>query len=357
MREPSRRWFLLAACLILAVGTGRESVGQPKPVTLVFMGSGGALQEAEVKAYVEPYKKLNPHVTIVFDSPVNYAKIKAMVESGNVTIDLVEGGPQFGVSAEHIKLLEKIDCTIVPCSRLQPEKYPQTGYRIAQNLSATAMGYRTDKFPAGKEPQGWADFFDLQRFPGKRALLKLPTSIGSQGILEAALLADGVEPAKLYPLDIPRALRKLDTIRSEIVFAADNQGCAEKLATGEAVMALCYNGRFYNFWKAGAPIAMQWNTAFQQSGYLTIPKGTKNLQEVMKFAAFMVSDEYAAGVTEYIPYGPANQVAAKKSSPATKDWNPALYQDRGIVLNDAWWSENLTEAVKQWTAWQVKGGS
>jgi len=77
----------------------------------------------------------------------------------------------------------------------------------------------------------------------------------------------------------------------------------------------------------------------------------------MKFAAFMVSDEYAAGVTEYIPYGPANQVAAKKSSPATKDWNPALYQDRGTVLNDAWWSENLTEAVKQWTAWQVKGGS
>jgi hypothetical protein len=80
-----------------------------------------------------------------------------------VTIDLVEGGPQFGVSAEHIKLLEKIDCTIVPCSRLQPDKYPQTGYRIAQNLSATAMGYRTDKFPAGKEPQGWADFFDTKK--------------------------------------------------------------------------------------------------------------------------------------------------------------------------------------------------
>jgi putative spermidine/putrescine transport system substrate-binding protein len=349
-----RRTALLLSCFALVVAAGRDGASQPKPVTLVFMGSGGALQEAEVKAYVEPYKKLNPHVSIVFDSPVNYAKVKAMVESGNVTIDVIEGGPQFGLSPEHTKLLEKIDCTVVPCSRLQPDKYPQTGYRVAQNIAATALSYRTDKFPAGKEPQTWADFFDTRRFPGKRVLLKLPTSIGSQGILEAALLADGVEPGKLYPLDIPRALRKLDTIRNELILAADNQACAEKLATGEGVMGLCYNGRVYNFWKAGAPLAIQWNTAFHQSGYLFVPKGTKNLQEAMKFVAFMVSDEYAAGVTEYIPYGPANTVAAKKSHPSTKDWNPALYQDRGVVLNDTWWSENLTEAVKQWTAWQIK---
>ncbi len=349
------RWIaLLLPCLALVVAIGREGASQPKPVTLVFMGSGGALQEAEVKAYIEPYKKLNPHVSIVFDSPVNYAKIKAMVESGNTTIDVVEGGPQFGLSPEHTKLLDKIDCNVVPCSHLQPEKYPQTGYRVAQNIAATALAYRTDKFPAGKEPQNWADFFDTRRFPGKRVLLKLPTSIGSQGILEAALLADGVEPAKLYPLDIPRALKKLDTLRPELILAADNQACAEKLATGEGVMALCYNGRVYNFWKAGAPLAIQWNTAFHQSGYLVIPKGTKNLQEAMKFVAFMVSDEYAAGVTEYIPYGPANVVAAKKSHPNTRDWNPALYQDRGVVLNDQWWSENLTDAVKQWTAWQIR---
>ena len=31
-------------------------------------------------------------------------------------------------------------------------------------------------------------------------------------------MADGVAPADLYPLDIPRALAKLDTIKDEIVW-------------------------------------------------------------------------------------------------------------------------------------------
>jgi putative spermidine/putrescine transport system substrate-binding protein len=340
----------LSACL-----SGSLPLRAEDSVTITFTGSGGVLQEAETKYYFAPFMKAHPNIKIEQDSPINYAKLQAMVEAENVTWDLAEGGPGFGLSPQHTKLLEKIDCNIVPCSHLQPAKYPTSGYRIAENTSATVLSYRTDKFPAGKEPQSWVDFFDVQKYPGGRTVLKIPGNVSSTGILEAALLADGVEPAKLYPLDLPRAMKKMESIRSSIVWAADNQACAEKVATGEAVMGICYNGRMYNFFKSGAPVAVQWNAAMHQGGYLYIPKGTKHLKEAMELAAYMVSDEHAAAITPEIPYGPANSIAAKNSDPATAAWNPAAHQDQGVAINDLWWAEHSAEAIRLWTEWQLKG--
>jgi len=347
-----------AALLIGCVSAGFAASSALKAedqVTITFTGSGGALQEAETKYYFGPYMKLHPNIKIEQDSPINYAKLQAMVEAGNVTWDLAEGGPGFGLSPQHTKLLEKVDCNIVPCAHLQPDKYPTTGYRIAENTSATVLSYNTDKVVAGKEPQSWADFFDVKKFPGGRSILKIPGNVASVGILEAALLADGVEPAKLYPLDLDRALKKMETIRSSIVWAADNQACAEKIATGEASMGICYNGRMYNFFKSGAHVAVQWNAALHQGGYLFIPKGTKHLKEAMELAAYLVSDEHAAAITPEIPYGPANTIAAKKSDPATAAWNPAAHQDQGVAINDNWWADHSAEAIRLWTEWQLKG--
>jgi putative spermidine/putrescine transport system substrate-binding protein len=345
---------LLAACLSLGLGLTISARAQDQ-VTITFTGSGGVLQDLETKYYFEPFMKEHPNIKILQDSPLNYAKLQAMVEAGNVTWDIVEIGPGFGLGPQHTKFLEKIDCTVVPCSRLQPDKFLTTGYRIAENTSAMVLAYRTDKFPAGNEPQSWADFFDVAKFPGGRSLLKIPGNVSSVGILEAALLADGVPAAQLYPLDLKRALKKMDTIRSSIVWAADNQACAEQIATGEASMGDCFNGRSYNFFKSGSPIALQWNTVIHESGYLVIPKGTKHLKEAMLLAAYIVSDEHAAGITKEIPYGPANTVAAKLSDPATAAWNPATHQNQGIAVNDQWWADHSAEAIKAWTEWQLNG--
>src|SRR5262249_35156311 len=131
-----------AAVLIGCVSAGLAGPSALKAedqITITFTGSGGALQEAETKYYFEPYLKLQPNIKIQQDSPINYAKLQAMVEAGNVTWDLAEGGPGFGLSPQHTKLLEKVDCNVVPCAHLQPDKYPTTGYRIAENTSATVL--------------------------------------------------------------------------------------------------------------------------------------------------------------------------------------------------------------------------
>ena len=90
----SRRTALLVACLSASLAASL-SLRAEDQVTITFAGSGGVLQEAETKYYFEPFMKAHPNVKIQQDSPINYAKLQAMVEADNVTWDLAEGGPGF----------------------------------------------------------------------------------------------------------------------------------------------------------------------------------------------------------------------------------------------------------------------
>ena len=81
-------------------------------------------------------------------------------------------------------------------------------------------------------PKSWADFWDVKKYPGKRTLYKWMSAN-----LECALLADGVAPDKLYPLDVDRALRKIEELMPHVVThwstGAESQ---QLLRDGEASM-------------------------------------------------------------------------------------------------------------------------
>jgi putative spermidine/putrescine transport system substrate-binding protein len=163
-----------------------------------------------------------------------------MVGAGNVSWDLADVENDFGLEAT-AGLLEPIDCDVVPCGDLQPDLLRTTGYRVPVMQLALAVAYRSDA-GGGAAPASWADFFYTASFPGTRTVRRSGTG---SGIIEGALIADGVEPADLYPLDVGRALAKLETIIDDIVWWMDGQACAQMLADGEAVMGLCYNGRVF----------------------------------------------------------------------------------------------------------------
>ena len=79
-------------------------------------------------------------------------------------------------------------------------------------------------------PKTWADLFDTTKFPGKRTFYKW----SAPGVIEVALLADGVAPAKLYPLDLDRAFKKLDTIKGDIIWWSGGAQSQQLLASAEA---------------------------------------------------------------------------------------------------------------------------
>lgn len=334
MRQ-GRRWSL-GVLLVAGVAGGCADTtgGGAHPVTLTVVSWGGAYQAAQAAAWIEPYAEANPHVTLVMQSPTDCAALEGMVLAGNVTWDVVDIENDFGLSrTEH--LLERIDCDRVPCHQLQPERYKTTGYRVPVMSWGLVLAYRADVWP--EPPAGWSDFFDLERFPGTRAVRK---SGSGSGILEAALLADGVDPASLYPLDVERALAKLSTIASKIVWWQDGQQCAEMLATGAVQMGLCYNGRVYDIQQAGHPVEIQWAGALIQADYMVVPRGSPNVDAAMDLIAYITSAEHNARLADYISYAPANVLAAGMANPEMQPHLPSTYSDITVPRDDVWLESN-----------------
>ncbi|MER7876402.1 extracellular solute-binding protein [Streptomyces solisilvae] len=103
--------------------------------------------------------------------------------------------------------------------------------------------YDKKKF-GGNPPKSWADFFNTGKYPGKRAIPGIPSD-ASPGALEAALLVDGVAPDRLYPLNVDRALKKLTSVRSSLVFWDTGARSQQLLESGEVSMAMVWSGRAY----------------------------------------------------------------------------------------------------------------
>lgn len=335
----------LTVGLALATEAGAGAPTAKEPITLTFVSFGGAYQDAQREAWLKPYMRENPHVKIVEDTPPDYAKFRAMVESGNVTWDVVTVANDFGLKA-HEKYLEPIDCKVVPCHEMI-EDLGATAFRVPTITAAFVLAYRTDKFPKGSEPKGWADFFDLQKYRGKRGCYNRPTRL-----LPIALVADGVPPEKVHPLDVDRALRKMDTIKSQCVWWDTGAQSAKLLADGEVVMGMTFNGRAQAAASEGAPITIQWSQFLNTPDYLVVPKGTKHKAEAMKLIAYITSKEHSADLSKYIAYGPVNKGAAEKTDPKMKEWlSTSFPRKNGFSLDDEWWSSNVAAVTERYRAW------
>lgn len=90
------------------------------------------------------------------------------------------------------------------------------------------------------------------------------------------MLADGVAADKLYPLDVDRALKKLASIRENIVFWDTGARTQQLIESKEVDMAVMWNGRALAGVKNGAPFAPMWEDFTPVYDTLGVPKGAKN---------------------------------------------------------------------------------
>jgi putative spermidine/putrescine transport system substrate-binding protein len=314
-----------------AAGSAACNPPRQEGVKLTYVSFGGAYQEAQRKAWLTPYSELTG-VEFAEDENSSNATIKAQVESGQVTWDVVDVGNDFGLDA-HKDLLEPLDYSLIPRDEVLDGFAGD--YRVADMTYGVALAYNTEK-TAGQTPAGWADFFDTTKIPGKRGMW----DYSEGGIFEVALMADGVKPAELYPLDLERATKKLDTIKDDLVFWSSGAESQELIGSGEVAMTLIWNGRG---WSAkhtdNKPVEIQWNQQIVTADYLVVPKGTPNKDAAMKFIAYAVCAENNAKPSEFIPYGPIN----KNSKPApanvadlavsNADENSAYFDDEYLIAN------------------------
>ena len=347
MTNTTRRIVLAgAAASALPLGARAQGVNDLKGTTVVFASWGGAYQEAEKVSYCEPFEKATG-AKVVQDGPMNVAKFRAMASSGTPDWDVVDITGGFLEVAIKDGLLEKIDTKLVHVDRIDPRFVSE--YGLGCIVWSYNLGFSTTAF-AKDPPKGWADLFDLKKFPGKRTLLDQPVAS-----LEVALLADGVSPDKLYPLDVDRAFRKLDAIKNQTVFWTTNSQSQQLFVDREVVAGIILNGRVYDAAQKGAKIDLCWDQNIQAVDYLVVPKGSRNRAAAMRLIDTMTVAENQTKLANMIAYSPTNLAALKGIDAKIEPWLCTTPENlkRGFVMSQTYWRDNLAKLTERWTAWKL----
>jgi len=313
---------------------------------ITFVSQGGAYQEAQTKAILDPAAK-QLGITIAQDSiPDAWPQVKAQGATGKPIWDVIDTPTSNCLRGGREGLIEKLDFSKMPNAASIPEKY-RTPYSVAYEFYSTVIGY--NKKTLKKVPQNWADFWNVKGFPGTRALRNDP-----QTVLEAALLADGVPRDKLYPLDVDRAFKKLEQIKPDIaVWWTSGGQSAQLLHDGEVDMEMIWNGRASAVRKDNPDIAFTYNDGILQNTQLCILKNAPNLQTAVRFVDVAVSPDLQANLPTYIDYGPGNPAAYKtgKISAARAAELPSAPENaaKQALMSEEWWASDAgIQAKARW---------
>ena len=336
------------AAAIFTIISAHSAAAQERPLTVVHYG--GTFGQAMRKAFFDPAEK-ELGIKIVDTSRTDMAKIKAMVQSGNIEWDVANVNTlEVGRGARE-GLWEPIDWTKIDPKVAGPLGKLEHGVGFVG--FSIGLAYNTKKYPdPGAAPKSWVDFWDVKKFPGPRAL---ENRVRYQ--LEFALLADGVAPDKLYPLDVDRAFKKLDQIKPHIAaWANPPVQPIELIASGEVGMASAFNNEVVNGQQRGAPIKLEYNGALYTTNAWVILKGSPNKAKAMDFIKAVTQPAYGARLAEAIYFGPLNPDALPLIKPEVRRDLPTEPENlkKSIPLNNEWWAENEAALISRWTKWVLQ---
>jgi len=319
---------------------------------LVVCSYGGSFQDAQRKAFFTPFEKETGIKIVEANWSGEYAKLKAMVDSDSVTWDLVTVAEGSIIERGIIdNILEEINYSKIDKSLFFEGSL--TRYSVGFDLFSTVMAYRTDAFQGFPPPQSWADFWNVEKYPGDRCLRKDPRTT-----LEFALLADGVQMGSLYPLDLDRAFKSLDKIKKHVkVWWSSGHQPAQLLASKEVVMVSAFNGRIWNAVKNdNVPAEVVWNQGALDVDSWVIPKGTKNFEAAMKLIEFTSRPEVQKEFIKYISYGPTIKSTFDNLDAKTMKDLPTAPENypKQFIFNGKWWAENERMVEEKWNQWLIK---
>ena len=327
--------------------------------SLTIVGWGGALSKAENKAFEEPFSKETgvEIVSEVYNGGL--AQVKAQIEAGNVTWDVIDAEMTDAELGCDEGLLEEISTSdLAPgANGTPPEKdFFESAIQdcgVANYVWANVYAYDKRQFPNGG-PKTIADLFDVEKFPGKRGLRKSP-----KANLEWAIMADGVPIDKVYdvlstPEGVTRAFKVLDKVKADTIWWEAGAQPPQLLADGEVAMTSAYNGRLFNaIVKEGQPFEIVWDGQVWDYGAFIIPKGTPNRARALEFVRFATAPEQLANLTNYISYGPSRASGVAMVSDKMKPQLPTSEANfaKGLRASAAFWSDYGDQLNEKFNAW------
>ncbi|MBV9786098.1 MAG: polyamine ABC transporter substrate-binding protein [Acidisphaera sp.] len=347
---PTRRSLLAgAATLPLAapmIWMRRAAAAQQ----LVVRTPGGVFDDVKKQTVYDPFRAATG-IEIV---PVaaTAAKLLAMFQAGQADIDVIDSGDDVILQLERAGALEPMpykEFTYTDPADIDPGVRRQ--YQVGSFVYAFVLGFNTTAYPVGKEPQSWAEFWDIRKFPGPRTLADMASGAPN---LEFALLADGVPMDKIYPVDIDRAFKSLSRVKPAVPKFWDTGALsAQMLADKEVVLGALWSTRVQVAAAGGASVAAQWNQNEILAQAYGLTKGSRNLAAAVKFIDYSLSPDVQGRWLRAYKAIPVNQKAyaqapAELIDPATHlPWT----KSKGFRQDIEWWAENRTKVSDAWSKW------
>lgn len=337
-----------------------------KPPTITAVTWAGPYGRAQASALFVPYQQRTGINVRIAEYDGGLDELRKRVAAKQYDWDVIDMELPAAIAACREGLLEPVDATTLPAGA--------NGEAAEADFVTNAIGpcwvgsvvysqliaYAPARFGSAR-PIALSDFFDTIRFPGPRALKGTRAKFN----LELALLADGVAPKDVYrvlsnPQGVDLALRKLDTIRTSIVWWSHSSEPAAMLLDGRAAFAMMLNGDIFDAAIHHHDIGVIWDRQLYELDVFGIPKGNPSRAMAMDFVRFATSARSLASVANWVPYGPARRSAVRlvgKNPELDIPMRQFLPTDpehfaTAFAIDDAWWQAHGAEIATRWQAWR-----
>jgi len=320
---------------------------------------GGAYTRSQVLAYFRPYTREAGVGIDIEHYSGGLDKIRAQVESLNIEWDVVDLTLADTLRGCEEGLLEEFDHSMLPPA---PDGTPAAEdfvdgalvpCGVGQILWSTLIAYDPRAFPATK-PKSIGDFWDTRRFPGRRAMRRVP-----QKNLEWALIADGVPRTEVYEVldseaGVERAFASLGRLKPHIVWWESGDEPARLLDSGEVAMAIAWNGRIYDAaTRKGMSLEVVWADSIWDIDLWAIVKHSEHADLAVDFIKFATGTRPLAEQARHIAYGPARKSSLAHVDPDVMPYLPSTPERLAEALRfgSEWWAEHQDALNARFEAW------
>ncbi len=324
------------------------SFAQSDGKELNVVGFGGTYQDAQRAAYFDTFAN-KTGVRVREDTGPQIERLRAQVESGHPAIDIASTNQTFyllGLDQDlwlpiDYQYFDKKDLTAMP-------QETKKSHGVGTIYYTDGMAFNTKAFPdGGPQPQSWKDFWDVEKFPGKRALPRC--GVAAHPLPEAAAIAMGIPKDEVYKsLDLKAAAEKLKSIQDDVIWWDNPAQPGQMLAGGEVVMALGPTGRQQMLADSGAPVRVVWEGNRYTFDLWFVLKGAANADTAMQFIAHASTPEAQAEMARLANYAPTNPRAYDliDEEIAKKLVTYPANRDKAFAKDEVWWKKNRDKWVE-----------
>jgi putative spermidine/putrescine transport system substrate-binding protein len=338
--------LMLAACSGGDTPAPSSSDGSDLSGTeLTYAGFGGTYEEAVKASLFDPFSA-ESGVTVLYDtSGSSVARLIEMSDAGAMTLDLIDAEDPTLAQFIAADVLQPVDLGVDPALFANPDAI--TDYSVPWYIFSRNIFWNTDTIG---ELDSWADLFDVDANPGTRGFLSLPW-----GLLEGALIADGVAVDDLYPLDLDRAFAKLDEIRDSTVFFQSNGDLQNAISQGEVDAGFVNLARLKTVGEEGGiPVDYTWTGAMLSTQQLVIPNGAPNVPAAKAALEYSLTDDAQIAILDSLGYTPSLLSVLDTLDADTRADLPGTEEtatDETFYISTDWWAENGADTLQRWQAW------